>query len=67
MSVGQPERATQNRVIKLFQDELGYKYLGDWQHRESNSNVEEGLLEASLGRRGYTAEQISRALYQLPH
>ena len=65
MSVGQPERATQNRVIKLFQDELGYKYLGDFQHREGNSNVEEGLLETSLGRRGYTAEQISRALYQL--
>ena len=65
MSVGQSERATQNRVIKLFQDELGYKYLGDYQHREGNSNVEEKLLAASLARRGYTAEQISRALYQL--
>ncbi len=24
--VGQPERATQNRVIALFRDELGYRY-----------------------------------------
>lgn len=29
-AVGQPERATQSRVITLFCDELGYRYLGDW-------------------------------------
>jgi len=27
MSIGQPERATQNRVIALLRDELGYRYL----------------------------------------
>ena len=27
--VGQPERATQNRVIALFRDELSYRYLGE--------------------------------------
>lgn len=38
--VCQPERATQNRVIALFRDELGYRLLGDWTDREGNSNIE---------------------------
>ena len=46
--VGQPERATQNRVIALFRDELGYRYLGDWTDRPDNSNIEEGLLTAYI-------------------
>jgi hypothetical protein len=29
-AIGQPERATQDRVIALFRDELGYRHLGDW-------------------------------------
>ena len=63
--IGKPERATQNRVIKLFVDELGYRYLGDWTDRDANSNVEEGLLSAWLTKRGYTSAQISAALYKL--
>jgi type I restriction enzyme R subunit len=43
-NVGQPERATQNRVIALFRDELGYRYLGDWTVRRDNSNIEQDLL-----------------------
>ncbi len=39
MSVGQPERATQNRSFALFRDELGYLYLGDWTDRYGNSNI----------------------------
>ena len=38
--VGQPERATQNRVIALFIDELDYRYLCDRTHRDGNSNIE---------------------------
>ena len=34
--VGQPERATQNRVIALFRDQLEYRYLGDWTARDGN-------------------------------
>jgi len=48
--VGQPERATQNRVIALFRDELAYRYLDDWTDRDANSNIEEGLLSAWLPR-----------------
>src|SRR6185437_5546780 len=63
--VGQPERATQNRVIALFRDELGYRYLGDWTDRDDNSNVEEELLSAWLKKSGYTAAQIAVAIYKL--
>ena len=41
------ERVTQNRVVKLFEDELNYTYLGDWEEREGNSNIEEEYLYSS--------------------
>lgn len=63
--IGKPERATQKRVIELFRDELGYRFLGDWSDRDGNSNIEEDLLTASLTRRGYSPVQISAAIYRL--
>src|SRR4051812_5663862 len=63
--IGQPERATQNRVLALFCDELGYRYLGDWRDREGNSNIDEGLFTPYLAKGGYTPAQISSALYKL--
>ena len=63
--IGKPERATQRRVIELFRDELGYRFLGDWSDRDGNSNIEEDLLTASLARRGYSPAQISAAIYRL--
>ncbi|NHZ62295.1 type I restriction endonuclease subunit R [Massilia genomosp. 1] len=65
MTIGQPERATQNRVAALFRDELGYQPLGDWTHRPNNSNVEVALLSAYLTKRGYSAAQIGRAVDRL--
>ena len=65
MKVGAIERVTQNRVVKLFQEELGYTYLGDWQERENNSNIEEELLNNYLTRKGYSNVQISRAIFEL--
>jgi type I restriction enzyme, R subunit len=64
-TIGQPERATQNRVIDLFHDELGYHYLGDWTDRPNNSNIEKGLLTAYLSKSGYSPVQINRALDKL--
>lgn len=64
-TVGQPERATQNRVIALFRDELGYRYLGDWTDRLDNSNIEEGQLTGYLTRSGYSPAHIAKALYEL--
>lgn len=63
-AIGLPERATQNRVIALFRNELGYRYLGD-KSDQANSNIEEDLLISHLRARGYTTDQISRAIYFL--
>ena len=63
--IGKPERATQDRVIALFRNELKYRYLGDWTDREGNSNVEESTLTDYLRKAGYSELQISRAIYLL--
>jgi type I restriction enzyme R subunit len=63
--VGDPERATQDRVLALFRDELGYRYLGDWTDRDGNTNIEDALLTAWLTRRRHTPAQISVALHKL--
>jgi hypothetical protein len=64
-NVGQIERATQNRVVKLFRDQLGYQYLGNWEERVGNSNIEEDVLRTFLVRQGYSESLINRALYEL--
>jgi len=63
--IGQIERNTQNRIVKLFADKLGYNYLGDWQDREGNTNVEEAYLRPFLENQGYKAPIIEKALYEL--
>src|SRR5580692_11431513 len=63
--IGKTERATQNRVIALFRDELSYRYLGDWIDRDENSNIEEEILTAYLMGTDNTSAQISAALYKL--
>lgn len=64
-NVSKPERATQDRVIELFTEALGYRYLGDWSEREGNHCIEEGLLTAHLAARGYSQAHISAALHRL--
>ncbi|GAB3366192.1 HsdR family type I site-specific deoxyribonuclease [Arachidicoccus ginsenosidivorans] len=46
--IGSTERITQNRVVDLFQNELGYRHLGKWQDREENSQLEESILRGWL-------------------
>ncbi|MFJ4911312.1 type I restriction endonuclease subunit R [Streptomyces sp. NPDC088726] len=64
-NVGQPERKTQDRVIGLFRDRLGYEYLGNWEHRATNSNVDVGLLAQNLRARGYADNHINKAIDKL--
>jgi type I restriction enzyme R subunit len=46
-SIGAIERLTQQRVVRLFVDRLGYAYDGDSRHR-SNTNIDEAALELWL-------------------
>ena len=63
-AIGKPERATQDRIIALFLDELEYRYLGDRSDHD-NGNVDEVLLRSWLSSRRYSEPQIERALYRL--
>jgi len=62
--VGQPERRTQERVVKLLHEQLDYYYLGNWEYRE-NSNIEVELLWQNLKARGYDDNLINKALDKL--
>lgn len=62
--VGQIERATQNRIVQLFQEQLQYEYLGNWEEREGNSNIEEAELRKFLQTK-YSDELINKAIFAL--
>jgi len=64
MKVGQIERKTQDRIVEFFQKELDYNYLGNWEEREGNSNIEkEYLLKYLKGK--YDDSLIKKAISQL--
>jgi type I restriction enzyme R subunit len=63
--IGQIERITQNRIILLFCEQLHYAYLGNWEDRPNNSNIEEEYLRKYLVKSGYNATLISIALDKL--
>ena len=66
-TVGQRERAAQNRVVRLLQaPPLGYDYLGNWEERIGNRNIEEQYLRAFLkDQQGYDDGLIARTLFDL--
>lgn len=64
-NIGQIERKTQNRIIKLFKEQLGYTYYGNWEEREKNSNIEESYLGNYLLKQGYSLTVFSKAIYEL--
>lgn len=63
--VGQRERMAQNRVVRHFQETLGFDYLGNWETHAGNSNVEAALLTQNLRARGYDENLINKAVDQL--
>ena len=64
--IGQIERETQNRLINLFQNELGYSYLGNWEKREGNRNVEEDILKNWLvNKKKLSTDLVDRAISEV--
>jgi len=59
------ERKTQDRIIKLFKEELDYTYLGNFEERQNNSNIEEELLIKFLKKQKYSQILINKAIYEL--
>ncbi|MCV2894746.1 type I restriction endonuclease subunit R [Lentibacter sp. XHP0401] len=67
--IGEAERKAQNRVIDLLSAHqidapggLGWRYLGDWQKRDGNANIEEDLLRPWLLSRGYAPDIVTQAI-----
>lgn len=63
-SIGQIEKLAQARIVALFQQRLGYDYLGDKTERD-NRNIEPKLLTAWLIQQGVSDSLITRALHEL--
>ena len=63
-TVGQIERITQNRVANLFR-QLGYTYLGNWETRDNNRNIEADLLSKWLKQQGVSKTLIAKTLREL--
>ena len=64
-TVGEIEKKTQDRIVTLFQQGLGYRYLGNWGDRAGNANIETALLRTWLTKRGVSETLINRALHEL--
>ncbi|MCT4587764.1 MAG: HsdR family type I site-specific deoxyribonuclease [Carboxylicivirga sp.] len=64
--IGKPERFTQDRVIRFFQDELDYRYLGSWENEERKLPIEEGILYTFLTKKqGCSAYVANKAISKL--
>jgi type I restriction enzyme R subunit len=63
--IGQRERLTQNRLVALFRDKakLDYVYLGNWEDRVGNRNIEGEILRTFLKKQGHDQNIIDRALF----
>jgi len=59
------ERITQSRIVQLFQRQLDYKYYGNWEDRQNNSNVEPDYLRRFLQKQGYSEILAEKAINEV--
>ena len=65
-TVGEREKSTQERVIKFFEDALGYSYLGNWTgSAEDNSNIIPEFLTNWLRNQNDDPNIINKTIRQL--
>lgn len=64
-SVNELEIVTQDRILyKIFKEKLGYTYLGNFEDRENNSNIEEEILLKFLVKK-YPEDIAKKAIAEL--
>lgn len=64
--IGEPERSVQNRLLTLFKEKLKYEYLGNYEYRTCNRNIERKLLfDYLMSTQKWSKEEANRAITQL--
>lgn len=64
--IGEPERPVQNRLLALFKEKLKYKYLGNYEYRTCNRNIERKLLfDYLMSTKKWSGDEAKRAITKL--
>ena len=64
--IGEPERSVQNRLLALFKEKLKYEYLGNYEYRTCNRNIESKLLfDYLMSTKKWSGEEAKRAITKL--
>lgn len=64
--IGEPEKSVQNRVLALFKEKLKYEYLGNYEYRTCNRNIESKLLfDYLMSAQKWSKDEAKRAITKL--
>lgn len=64
--IGEPERSVQNRLLALFKEKLKYEYLGNYEYRTCNRNIERKLLfDYLMSTKKWSGDEAKRAIAKL--
>ena len=64
--IGEPERPVQNRLLALFKEKLKYEYLGNYEYRTCNRNIERKFLfDYLMSTKKWSGDEAKRAIAKL--